>query len=112
MTWSVESMAFSRVLDPPCLGHYCRPNSELVWRAIMSSSLVGMTQADTLLCGFERRGRPAVFAWESSSIPSQAEASLIRRRISGEFSPMPAVNTSASMPPNTAARAPISLAAR
>ena len=31
----------------------------------------------------------------SSSMPSQAEASQIRRRISAEFSPMPAVNTSA-----------------
>ena len=35
----------------------------------------------------------------------------MRRRISGEFSPMPAVNTSPSMPPSTAASAPISFAA-
>ena len=40
------------------------------------------------------------------------EASQIRRRISGEFSPMPAVKTSPSTPPRTAASAPISLVAR
>ena len=36
----------------------------------------------------------------------------MRARISAEFSPMPAVKTSASMPPSAAASAPISLAAR
>ncbi len=35
-------------------------------------------------------------------MPSQADASQIRRRISAEFSPMPAVKTSPSMPPRTA----------
>ena len=40
------------------------------------------------------------------------DAAQIRFRISAEFSPIPAVNTSASMPPSTAASAPVSLAAR
>jgi hypothetical protein len=40
------------------------------------------------------------------------DAKQIRRRIFAEFSPMPAVKTSPSMPPRTAVSAPISLAAR
>ena len=48
----------------------------------------------------EMRGPLLVLASASSSNPSQEEASQIRRRISGEFSPMPAVNTS----PSTAAQ--------
>jgi hypothetical protein len=39
------------------------------------------------------------FASVSKSTPSHEEDLQMRRRISGEFSPMPAVNTSASMPP-------------
>ena len=88
------------------------PSSRPVCRAIISSSLVGITQADTLLVGREIRGPLRALASASSSRPSQAEDSQIRRRISAEFSPMPAVNTNPSMPPKTAARAPISLAAR
>ena len=82
-------------------------------RAIISSSLVGITQAETRAV---RRGDARAAARRSprrsSSMPSQAEASQMRRRISAEFSPMPAVKTSASTPPRTAASAPISLAAR
>ncbi len=78
---------------------------------MISSSFVGITQADTRLPEREIRGPRLSFAASSSSIPSQAEASQIRFRISAEFSPMPAVNTSPSIPPNTAASAPICLAA-
>src|SRR5262249_26554660 len=88
------------------------PNKDAVCRAIISSSLVGITQTETLLCGLEIRGPLTTLAASSSSIPSHADASLIRLRISAEFSPMPAVNTSASTPPRTAASAPISLAVR
>ena len=88
------------------------PSSAPVWRAIISSSLVGITQAETRLPAREIRGAVRAFASRSSSMPSQADASQIRSRISAEFSPMPAVNTSASIPPSTAASAPISLAAR
>jgi hypothetical protein len=45
-----------------------------VWRAIISSSLVGITQAETLLPAREILGPRAAFAATSSSIPSQAEA--------------------------------------
>src|SRR5262249_25357840 len=79
------------------------PSNDPVCRAIISSSLVGITQAETLLQGVDIRGPLPVFASASISMPSHAEASPIRRRISGEFSPMPAVKTSPSMPPRTAA---------
>jgi hypothetical protein len=79
------------------------PSNCPVCRAIISSSLVGITQAETLLPGREMRGPLRVLASASSSRPSQAEEAQILRRISGEFYPMPAVNTSPSMPPNTAA---------
>src|SRR4029077_21232661 len=88
------------------------PSNEPVCWAIINSSLVGMTQAETLLPAFEIRGPLAAFAFSSRSTPSQAQASLTRWRISAEFSPIPAVNTSASIPQSTAAKAPISLAAR
>ena len=79
-----------------------------MWRAIMSSSLVGMTQADTRLPVREMRGPLPPLAAGSIPTPSQAQASPMRRRISGEFSPMPAVKTRPSIPPRAAARAPIS----
>ncbi len=60
---------------------------------MISSSLVGITQADTRLPDREILRRPARFASGSISRPSQAEAAQIRLRTSGEFSPMPAVNT-------------------
>ena len=83
-----------------------------MWRAIISSSFVGITQADTRLDGDEIRGRCVAFACLSRSIPSHADASQIRVRIAAEFSPMPAVNTSASTPCSDAASAPTSRAAR
>jgi hypothetical protein len=82
-----------------------------VCRAMMSSSFVGMTQAETRLAGREMRGPRARFASSSRSMPSHADAAQIRFRISAEFSPMPAVKTSPSTPPSTAASAPICLAA-
>ena len=83
-----------------------------MWRAIINSSLVGITHALTLLDGVEIRVRLPAFASRSRSIPSHADDSQMRRRISAEFSPIPAVNTNPSNPPKTAASAPISLVAR
>ena len=83
-----------------------------MWRAIISSSFVGITHAETRLAGFEMRGPLAAFACSSISIPSQPQAAPIRLRISAEFSPIPAVKTSASIPPSAAASAPVSFAAR
>lgn len=88
------------------------PSSDHVWRAMMSSSFVGTTHAETLLCAVDIRDSPLSFAAESKSTPSHEQASQIRRRIYDEFSPIPAVNTSASMPPSTAVKAPISFATR
>ena len=70
--------------------------------AIISSSLVGMTQTDTLLSVAEIRGPPDAFADLSSFTPSHARLSQSAARTSGEFSPIPAVNTKASSPPSTA----------
>src|SRR4029450_11899329 len=78
-----------------------RPSNDAVCRAIISSSFVGITHADTRLSGREMRGPPDAFASGSSSMPIHADASQIRRRISADFSPMPAVKTSASTPPST-----------
>src|SRR5580704_2390521 len=80
--------------------------------AIINSSLVGITHAETLLEGLEIRGPLREFAVASSSTPSHAQDSQIRWRISVECSPIPPVNTRLSRPPNTAASAPISLAVR
>src|SRR5262245_7424434 len=88
------------------------PNKEAVCRAIINSSLVGITHTETLLVLVEIRGPLLSFDLLSSSIPNQADASQIRLRTSAEFSPMPAVNTSASSPPSTALSAPISFATR
>src|SRR4029077_19270207 len=84
------------------------PSSRPECRAIINSSLVGMTHADTLLPGAEILGALRAFAPGSSSMPSHAQDLQIRRRISAEFSPIPAVKTSASIPLNTADIAPIS----
>jgi hypothetical protein len=48
------------------------PRRSRVWRAIMSSSLVGMTQTAARPDRVLMRGPPAVLASASSSIPSQA----------------------------------------
>jgi hypothetical protein len=91
---------------------YASRSSRPVCRAIMSSSLVGIIQADTLLVADEMQVACASLAARSNCNPSQADASQILRRTSAECSPMPAVNTMASNPPSTAAKAPISRAAR
>ena len=79
-----------------------------VWRAIISSSLVGITHTETLLAGALMRGPPAWLAAGSSSTPSQAASRQTRSRIAGACSPIPAVKTSASMPPAAAASEPSS----
>ena len=56
----------------------------------------------------ETHPRPRSLAAGSTATPSQPSASQTRRRITAEFSPMPAVNTSASIPPSAAASEPIS----
>ena len=88
------------------------PRSLPVCLAIISSSFVGITHTDTRLSAAEMRAPFGPGSSRSSATPTQAEASQIRRRISAEFSPMPPVNTSASMPPSAAVSAPISFAAR
>ena len=80
--------------------------------AIMRSSSVGITHTDTRDRDVEMRGPPARLAASSSSTPSHSARAQTRARISGEFSPMPAVSTSASIPPMAAAREPISRAIR
>src|SRR5262245_57666242 len=50
------------------------PSADVVWRAIISSSFVGITHADTRLDGDEIRGPLPVLASSSRSIPSHAEA--------------------------------------
>ena len=55
-----------------------------VCRAIINSSFVGITQAETLLAGVDIRGPRLEFAASSSSIPSQAEALQMRFRISAD----------------------------
>src|SRR6478736_4510720 len=60
------------------------PSSAPVCRAIISSSLVGTTHAETRLLDVEILGPCAALALESSATPTQDEASQIRRRISAE----------------------------
>ena len=67
-----------------------------MWRAIISSSFVGMTQAATRLAGVLIREAFAWFAAVSSSMPSQAASLQTRSRSEWLFSPMPPVNTIAS----------------
>ncbi len=77
-------------------------------RAIISSSSVRITHAETLLAPVVIRGPPAPFAAGSSSTPSQAASRQTRSRIAGAFSPTPAVKTTASSPPSAAASEPSS----
>src|SRR6185295_511446 len=63
------------------------PSRSPVCRAIISSSFVGITQADTRLPDFEIREPWLSLAAVSNSTPSHADASQIRRRISAECSP-------------------------
>ena len=77
-----------------------------VWRAISSSSLVGITSTVTSDEGAEITGPPAVFEAESNLTPSRSSPSSDRARTTGSFSPTPAVNAIASQPPSTAMYAP------
>src|SRR6185503_17317676 len=54
-----------------------RSSRALVWRAIISSSLVGITHADPGLRAREIRGPPRALASASSSTPSHRDASQI-----------------------------------
>ncbi len=60
--------------------------------AIISCSLVGMTQTDTLLSGVKMRGPLEAFAAASSLTPSHAILAHSAARSGAEFSPMPAFN--------------------
>src|SRR5262249_7687458 len=71
--------------------------------AIISSSLVGITQTDAALPGAEICGPFLAFACSSNLMPSHARFLQSAARTRGECSPMPAVNTNASRPPSTAA---------
>src|SRR5208337_1653663 len=68
-------------------------SNSTVWRAIICSSSVGITQIETLLLAAEMRSAPRELASGSRLMPSQRLLSQTRRRISGECSPIPAVNT-------------------
>src|SRR5262249_46014126 len=74
---------------------HLNPSIVPVWRAIISSSLVGITHAETLLWRVDMRGPLPSLASKSNSIPNHADSSHIPRRISGGFSPIPAVKTDA-----------------
>jgi hypothetical protein len=52
-----------------------------VCRTIINSSFVGITQAETLLCGGEIHGPPPALASASRATPSHADAPEIRFRI-------------------------------
>src|SRR3954468_18805798 len=71
-----------------------------VWRAIISSSFVGIAHAETRLDRVPTRDSPPSFAVASSSTPSHAASRQTRSRTAALFSPMPAVNTIASRPPS------------
>jgi hypothetical protein len=114
-----EALILSRDREGAVVKHsYCalpavatNPRRRPVWRAIINSSFVGITQTETLLVAAEMRCSLRVLASLSRIIPSHLEDSQMRRRISAEFSPIPAVNTNPSTPPSAAASAPICLAA-
>ena len=76
-----------------------------VSRAIISSSLVGMTQTVTLESSAEMMASlPRVLFFSGSSLtPRNSRPSQMRARMEAEFSPTPAVNTRQSSPPRAAA---------
>src|SRR4029078_4579951 len=76
-----------------------RPSTAPVWRAIISSPLVGIPHAETRLLRREMHGPCPWLASGSTSIPSHAEASQMRWPVSGELSPMPTGKTSPAGPP-------------
>ena len=73
--------------------------------AIMSSSLVGMTQTVTLESGVEitTSSPRSLFFSGSSLTPRYSRPSQIDARMEPEFSPTPAVKTMQSTPPSAAA---------
>src|SRR5208337_2945643 len=79
-----------------------------VCRAIMRSSSVGITHAETRLSALVMQGPPAVFARESNSMPSQAAFLQTCSRTEAECSPIPAVKTNTSNPPRAATKEPSS----
>src|SRR5262249_51731726 len=87
---------------------HARSSTRCVCRAIMSSSLVGTTQALTRLCPALMRGRfragPAGWARPRA----RAAAGKIRPQPAGASPPPPAVNTIESSPPSAAASEPSS----
>ena len=79
-----------------------------VWRAIISSSLVGMTQAAVRLAAVLMRGPPRALAVGVELDAEPGRARQTRARIGAACSPMPAVKTMASSPPRAAASEPSS----
>ena len=69
-----------------------------VWRAIISSSSVGMTHAVARLPAALMHGPPRWLAPSSKLTPSHAASRQMRARIGAACSPIPAVNTMASRP--------------
>ena len=97
---------------PPAARRPEMPSSAPVCRAIISSSLVGTTQAETRLPAV---GDPGSVRLRWRPDPASRPATRTpRRSVDGsrrECSPIPAVKTSASTPPSTAASAPTCFAA-
>ena len=83
-----------------------------VWRAIIASSSVGIIRTETRLSGALMIAAFRPFATASRSTPSQPRRAQTISRIAGACSPMPAVKTRPSSPPNELVRAPISRAIR
>src|SRR6185437_14857489 len=90
-------------------------SSRTASRAITPSSSVGMEYTATRESSVLRRaGAPTheLLHAGSSRIPSHSIPSRMRVRTTGEFSPIPPVNTTAAAPPNAARYAPTYLRAR
>src|SRR5580704_10844900 len=86
-TWGIFSdavAAMAILLWCSTVQAYLIPSKVPVCRAIMISSLVGITHVETLLCEVEIRGRWLALAAASSFRPSQGHDVQIRRRISAE----------------------------
>src|SRR5262249_54514021 len=69
----------------------------------INSSFVGITHTDILLSWLEMRGPWRSLASRSSLAPSHASLVTTASRNCASFSPIPAVDTKASSPPNTLA---------
>src|SRR3546814_14827936 len=66
--------------------------------AIACSSFAGMIRTATLAPGEAMLKAPALLASASQVMPSQARRAQMRARLSGWCSPIPPVNTQASIP--------------